>query len=70
MDKVTTSRFKEVIDMMQDANRTTFSFVMYPESTPIEEASRAIQELLTINVPTSLIIANLILPDSIITMII
>jgi len=67
VDKVTKSRFKEVIDMMQDANRTTFSFVMYPESTPIEEASRAMQELLTIGVPTSLIVANLILPESIIT---
>jgi arsenite-transporting ATPase len=40
---------------------------MYPESTPIEEASRAMQELLTIGVPTSLIVANLILPESIIT---
>jgi arsenite-transporting ATPase len=67
VDKVTKSRFKEVIEMMQDTNQTTFSFVMYPESTPIEEASRAMQELLTIGVPTSLIVANLILPESIIT---
>jgi len=67
VDKVTKSRFKEVIEMMQDANRTTFSFVMYPESTPIEEASRAMQELSTIGVPTSLIVANLILPESTIT---
>jgi arsenite-transporting ATPase len=67
VDKITKSRFKEVIDMMQDPDQTTFSFVMYPESTPIEEASRAMQELLTIGVPTSLVVANFILPDSIIT---
>lgn len=67
VDKITKSHFKEVIDMMQDINQTTFSFVMYPESTPIEEASRAMTELLTIGVPTSLIVANLILPSSTVT---
>jgi len=67
VDKITKSRFKEVIGMMQDINQTTFSFVMYPESTPIEEASRAMAELLTIGVPTSLVVANFILPDSIVT---
>ena len=67
VDKITKSRFKEVIDMMQDINQTTFSFVMYPESTPIEEASRAMEELLTIGVPTSLVVANFILPESIVT---
>lgn len=67
VDKITKSKFKEVIDLLQDPDQTTFSFVMYPESTPIEEASRAIKELLTINVPTSLIAANLILPEVVIT---
>jgi arsenite-transporting ATPase len=66
VDKLTKSRFKEVIDMMQDINQTTFSFVMYPESTPIEEAARAIDELLTIGVPTSLVVANLVLPKTIV----
>jgi arsenite-transporting ATPase len=67
MDKITKARFKEVISMMQDVNQTTFSFVMYPESTPIEEASRAMAELSGIGIKTSLVIANLILPDSILT---
>ncbi|MCM8824835.1 MAG: TRC40/GET3/ArsA family transport-energizing ATPase [Candidatus Omnitrophica bacterium] len=67
VDKITKSRFKEIIDMMQDTNQTTFSFVMYPESTPIKEAARAMEELLTIGVPTSLVVANFILPESIIT---
>ena len=67
VDKITKSRFKEVIDLLQDPDKTTFSFVMYPELTPIEEASRAMAELLSISVPTSLIIANQILPESVVT---
>lgn len=67
VDKITKSRFKEVIDMMRDISQTTFSFVMYPESTPIEEAARATEELLTIGVPTSLVVANFILPKPIVT---
>lgn len=67
VDKKTKSQFKEVIDLLQDPEKTTFSFVMYPESTPIEEASRAMDELLSIRVKTSLIIANLILPESSVT---
>ena len=67
MDKITKARFKEVISMMQDNNQTTFSFVMYPESTPIEEANRAMKELSGIGITTNLVIANLILPDSILT---
>lgn len=67
MDIITKARFKEVIEMMQDVNRTTFSFVMYPENTPIQESGRAMQELSTIGVTTSLIVANLVLPDAILT---
>ncbi|MCX6001830.1 MAG: TRC40/GET3/ArsA family transport-energizing ATPase [Chloroflexi bacterium] len=67
MDKITKQHFKEVIEMMQDADRTTFSFVMYPENTPIEEASRAMKELKTIGISTNMIVANLILPHNILT---
>jgi len=67
VDRITKARFREVIDMMQDTNQTTFSFVMYPESTPIEEASRAMADLATINIRTSLIVANLVLSGSILT---
>jgi arsenite/tail-anchored protein-transporting ATPase len=66
-DKITKSRFAEVISMMQDTNKTTFSFVMYPESTPIEEAARAMEDLRGIGVHTGLIVANLILPEAIVT---
>ncbi len=67
MDRVTKARFKGVIEMMQDPDRTTFSFVTYPENTPIEEASRAMEDLKTIGISTTLIVANLVLPDSIVT---
>jgi len=67
MDRVTKARFKGVIEMMQDPDRTTFSFVMYPENTPIEEAGRAMEDLKTIGISTTLIVANLVLPDGIIT---
>jgi len=67
MDKITKARFREVIEMMQDINQTTFSFVMYPESTPIEEASRAMADLSSIHIQTSLVVANLILPKPILT---
>ncbi|MCX6007915.1 MAG: ArsA family ATPase, partial [Chloroflexi bacterium] len=67
MDKATKARFKDVIEMMQDPDRTTFSFVMYPENTPIEEASRAMEDLKTIGISTNLIVANLVLPESIVT---
>ena len=67
VDVQTKSHFKEVIDVLQDPEQTTFSFVMYPESTPIKEASRAIDELQTIDIPTSLIVANFILPESVAT---
>ncbi len=67
MDKITKQHFKEVIEMMQDTDRTTFSFVMYPENTPIEEASRAMKELKTIGISTNMVVANLILPADILT---
>ncbi|MBN1368713.1 MAG: TRC40/GET3/ArsA family transport-energizing ATPase [Dehalococcoidaceae bacterium] len=66
-DKATKARFEQVIAMMQDPDRTTFSFVMYPESTPIEEASRAMQEMAGIGVQTGMVVANMVLPASVLT---
>jgi arsenite-transporting ATPase len=40
---------------------------MYPESTPIEEAYRAMDDLKEIGVSTSLVVANLVLPEAVIT---
>lgn len=61
-DDVAKQRFGQVIDMMRDPDRSTFAFVMYPESTPIIEAYRASQELGTLDIPTGLVVANLVIP--------
>jgi arsenite-transporting ATPase len=61
-DDVAKKRFGQVIEMMRDPDRSTFAFVMYPESTPIVEAYRAIQELRTVGIEPGLAVANLVLP--------
>ena len=62
-DDVAKARFGRVIAMMRDPARSTFGFVMYPEATPIVEASRAIAELRTLGIPLGLIVANMVLPE-------
>lgn len=61
-DDVAKQRFADVIDMMRRPERSTFAFVMYPESTPIIEAYRASQELATLDIPTGLAVANFVIP--------
>lgn len=55
-------KFDAVINRLQNSDKTTFSFVVYPENTPIMEAHRAVEELKTVNISTPLIVANLVLP--------
>lgn len=62
-DKKQKERFDKVIAMMKDDEQTTFSFVMYPEKTPIVEAYRASQELETLAIKTQLVVANLVIPE-------
>lgn len=63
-DDVAKQRFDKVIEMMRDPAQSTFSFVMYPEATPIIEAWRAAQELGTVGVHPGLVVANMvILPE-------
>jgi len=64
-DDVAKQRFGKVIDMMKDPQKCTFAFVMYPESTPIVESYRAMEELRTVGIEPGLVIANQILPDEI-----
>ncbi|MDA0243136.1 MAG: TRC40/GET3/ArsA family transport-energizing ATPase [Chloroflexi bacterium] len=61
-DDVAKQRFGDVIEMMRDPQRSTFAFVMYPESTPIVEAHRASLELATLGIPTGLAVANFVIP--------
>jgi arsenite/tail-anchored protein-transporting ATPase len=61
-DDAAKQRFSGVIDMMRDPARSTFAFVMYPESTPIMEAYRAVEELRTVGIEPGLIVANFVIP--------
>jgi arsenite-transporting ATPase len=63
-DDVAKARFGGVIEMMRDPAQSTFAFVMYPESTPIVEASRAIAELKSLGIPLGLVVANMVLPEA------
>ena len=62
-DDVAKARFGGVIEMMRDPAQSTFAFVMYPEATPIVEATRAIAELKSLGIPLGLVVANMVLPD-------
>jgi arsenite-transporting ATPase len=61
-DDVAKQRFGEVVDMMRDPERSTFAYVMYPESTPIVEAHRMAEELRTLGIEPGLVVANLVIP--------
>ncbi|MFA4932207.1 MAG: ArsA family ATPase [Caldisericia bacterium] len=62
-DRQQKDRFDRAVSAMRDPELTTFSFVMYPESTPILEAYRASQELAAIGVATQLVVANLLIAE-------
>ena len=62
-DDAAKQRFGKVIDMMKDPAQSTFSFVMFPESTPILEAYRASQELASLDIHTGMVVANYIIPQ-------
>ncbi|WP_250675140.1 TRC40/GET3/ArsA family transport-energizing ATPase [Paraclostridium ghonii] len=62
-DKKQKEKFDRVIATMKDKEKTTFSFVMYPEKTPIIEAYRASEELKTVGIETQMVISNLIIPE-------
>ena len=63
-DDVAKQRFGKVIEMMRDPAQSTFSFVMYPEATPILEAWRAAKELETVGVHASMVVANFVIPPN------
>lgn len=61
-DDVAKQRFGKVIEMMRDPEQSTFTFVMYPEATPIIEAYRAATELSTTGIHAGLVVANMVIP--------
>lgn len=62
-DKIQKERFDKVMEMMKSEEETTFSFVMYPEKTPIIEAYRASKELEEFGIKTQLVAINLVIPE-------
>jgi arsenite-transporting ATPase len=58
----TRSRYQAAIAKLRNPAQTTVGFVIYPEATPILEASRASAELARIGIPTGFVLANLVLP--------
>ena len=63
-DDVAKQRFGKVIEMMRDPAQSTFTFVMYPEATPILEAWRAAQELGTVGIRPGMVVANFVIPPN------
>ena len=57
-------QYDEVIETMQDPERSSFAFVMYPEYTPMMEAYRAAEDLYDqVGIETSFVVANYLLPE-------
>jgi arsenite-transporting ATPase len=58
----TQRRFDRIISRMRDPQRTVFAFVVYPESTPVVEAHRAMTDLKEAGIETRFVVANQVLP--------
>ena len=63
--KTAQNRFRDIISTLRDKNRTVFSLVLYPESTPIMESYRAMLDLKEAGIETQLVIANMVLPEEV-----
>jgi arsenite-transporting ATPase len=55
-------KYERAINTMRDKNRSSFVFILQPETTSIYEANRSLQELRTIGVEATMLIINGILP--------
>ena len=58
---ITQKRFDRVIARMKDPGQSIFSFVVYPESTPVIEAYRAMLDLKEAGIKTQFVVANQVL---------
>ncbi len=58
----TKARFEAMIAKLRDPARTSFAFVVYPESTPVIEAYRVKLDLEKAGIPTQFVVANQVLP--------
>lgn len=58
---VTQKRFDKIIARMKNPEQSIFSFVVYPESTPVIEAYRAMLDLKEAGIKTQFVVANQVL---------
>lgn len=57
-------QYDEVIETMQNPDKSSFAFVMYPEYTPMMEAYRAAEDLNNqVGIETAFVVANYLLPE-------
>jgi arsenite/tail-anchored protein-transporting ATPase len=59
----TGARFENIISRLRDPERSVFVSVVYPESTPIVEAYRAMLDLKDTGILTQLVVANQVIPE-------
>jgi len=57
-------QYDNVINIMQNPDKSSFAFVMYPEYTPMMEAHRAAEDLKDqVGIETAFVVANYLLPE-------
>ena len=57
-------QYDKVIETMQNPDKSSFAFVMYPEYTPMMEAHRAAEDLKDqVGIETAFVVANYLLPE-------
>src|SRR6056297_1544163 len=57
-------QYDNVIETMQNPDKSSFAFVMYPEYTPMMEAHRAAEDLHDqVGIETAFVVANYLLPE-------
>ena len=59
------ARLQQALALLRDPARTLFSFVVYPEATPLAEAQRAAAELGAIGLQSRLVVVNQVLPEEV-----
>lgn len=65
VDRREAARFQQALALLRDPARTLFSFVVYPEATPLVEAERAAADLRAIGLQTGLVVVNQVLPEEV-----
>jgi arsenite-transporting ATPase len=61
----TENRFRKIIATLRDRKQTAFCLVLYPESTPVLESYRAMEDLKEAGIRTQLVVANMLLPEKV-----